>query len=41
MSPFKLPKISSHQIFERMHGVLNVDEKKQLHSLHVNYETNL
>ena len=39
--PFKLPKIPSHQMFGYMHRALIVDEKNQLHSLHVNYETNL
>jgi len=33
--------ITSNQIFEHMHGTLNVDEKNQLHNLHVNCETNL
>ena len=28
-------------MFGRMHEVLNVEKKNQLHSLHVNCETNL
>ena len=38
---FKLSKIPSHQLVRHMHGALNIDEKNQLHGLHVNCETNL
>ena len=39
--PFKIPNISLQQMFGYMCGALNIDEKNQLHSLYVNYETNL
>jgi hypothetical protein len=39
--PFKLQTFPSHQMFGHMHEALNIDEKNQLHSLHVNCETNL
>ena len=38
----KFDKKTSHRMFEHVHGVLNVDKiKNQLHSSHVNCETNL
>ena len=44
--PCLVPKIKffhpSHRIFRHIHGVLDIDKNKnQLHSLRVNYETNL
>jgi hypothetical protein len=37
----KVLQYLSHQILRYMYGVLNVDERKNLHSLVVNPETNL